>query len=520
MYLCIPKKSVIFYGIVLILIDSVKYKRFFDSNIKICIMIIGRTEELKLLRDIVESEYSEFVAIYGRRRVGKTFLVREAFNYSFTFQHAGIAKQSIRKQLEAWKFSLKDAGLQVKATPKNWFEAFDLLKDVVRATDSNTRNAEFSDKSNKKVIFIDEMPWMDTPRSGFVSALEAFWNGWASGRKDILLIICGSATSWIINKIIKNHGGLHNRVTHKIPVRPFFLNECELMSESRNLGMSKKQIMEAYMVFGGVPFYWTLLKKDLSLTQNIDRLFFGPNAELKGEFGELYASLFREPEIYLKVVYTLGKKRVGMTREELIDVADLDDSGQLSRVLEDLEYCGFIRKYNLLDRKSKGAVFQLVDFYTLFYFKMIEGHEQESQFWSRCLGSRQHDVWCGLAFERVCLWHVEQIKRAMSIGGIVSREAAWYTPRKKGESVRGAQIDLIIDRNDDTINVCEMKYYSDEVVLNQEEEDKIQNRVNRLKTESGTIKAVRPVLVTTKGLKRNCHSEQIQAVVVLEDLFR
>jgi len=471
-------------------------------------MIIGRKNELKQLQELRHSAYSEFVAVYGRRRVGKTFLIREAFDYTFTFQHAGIANQPMRKQLAAWKSSLKDAGLKVKAAPKNWMDAFDMLKDLIRES-----------PEGKKVIFIDEMPWMDTPRSGFVAALESFWNGWGSGRKDILLIICGSATSWIINKIIKNHGGLHNRVNHKIPLNPFTLRECELLAKDRKLGMGKKQILEAYMVLGGVPFYWTLLKPELSLAQNIDRLFFGPQAELKGEFGELYASLFREPEMYLTIVRTLGKKRVGMTREELLEEGNLEDSGVLSRALEDLEYCGFIRRYNLLARKAKGAVYQLIDFFTLFYFKMIEGNEQEQQYWSRKLGSHEHEVWCGLAFERVCLWHVEQIKAAMSIGGILSHEAAWYSPKKKGEIGRGAQIDLVIDRNDDIVNVCEMKYYSEEVVLDQEEEDKIQNRVNRLKQESGTNKAVRPIIVTTKGLKRNSHSDNIQAVVVAEDLF-
>lgn len=471
-------------------------------------MIIGRKEEINQLKSLCDSGYSEFVAVYGRRRVGKTFLVREAFGYHFTFQHAGLAKQPMAKQLAAWKSSLKDAGLKVTAAPKNWLDAFDLLKDLIREA-----------PEGKKVIFIDEMPWMDTPRSGFVAALESFWNGWASGRKDILLIICGSATSWIINKIIKNHGGLHNRVTHKLPLGPFTLRECEMLVQDRKLGMGKKQILEAYMILGGVPFYWTLMRRELSLAQNIDRLFFGANAELKGEFEELYASLFREPEMYLTVVRTLGKRRVGMTREELLKEGKLDDGGDLSRVLEDLEYCGFIRKYNLLGRKTRGSVFQLIDFYTLFYFKMIEGNEQELQYWSRKLGSREHDVWCGLAFERVCLWHVEQIKRAMSIGGILSQEAAWYSPKKKGNMERGAQIDLVIDRSDDIVNVCEMKYYSEEVVLDQEEEDKIQNRVNRLKAESGTDKAVRPILVTTKGLKKNAHSGDIQAVVIAEDLF-
>lgn len=471
-------------------------------------MIVGRKEELKRLKEAYNSEYSEFVAVYGRRRVGKTFLIREMFDYQFTFQHTGLAKSNMHKQLSAWKSSIRDAGMKVPASPTNWLDAFEMLKDLVRQS-----------SANKKVIFIDEMPWMDTPRSGFVSALESFWNGWASGRKDILLIICGSATSWIINKVIKNHGGLHNRVTCKIPLRPFTLKECEKLTENMKLGWGRKQVLETYMIMGGIPFYWTMLNRELSVAQNIDRIFFGSNALLADEFGELYASLFREPEMYLSIIRTLGKKRVGMTRDELIKEGKLAGGGDVTKVLEDLEYCGFIRKYNLIGRKTKGAIFQLVDFFTLFYFKMLEGHELLSQFWSSNVGSRQYEVWCGLAFERICLWHVEQIKRALSIGGVQSQEGTWYSPRNVENVERGAQIDLLIDRKDDTINVCEMKYYNTEVVLTADEENKIQNRINRLREESGTSKAIHAILVTTKGLKRNNHSDIIHSVVTMDDLF-
>lgn len=269
-------------------------------------MIIGRKKEIAILRDAYESEYSEFVAVYGRRRVGKTFLVREAFDYNFTFQHAGLAKSTMRKQLLAWKSSLADAGYKVGATPKNWIEAFDMLKDLIR-----------NSTETKKVIFIDEMPWMDTKRSEFIPALEYFWNGWASGRKDVLLIICGSATSWIINKVIKNHGGLHNRVTHKVHLKQFTLNECQQYADNLKLGMTQRQILECYMIMGGVPFYWSFINRRLGLAQNIDSIFFDEDAALKGEFDELYSSLFREPESYITIVTTLGMKKAGMTREEL-----------------------------------------------------------------------------------------------------------------------------------------------------------------------------------------------------------
>lgn len=475
-------------------------------------MIIGRKKELSQLRDAYESEYSEFVAVYGRRRVGKTFLVREAFEYNFTFQHAGLAKSNMRKQLIAWKSSLADAGLKVGTAPKSWIEAFDLLKDLIR-----------NSTESKKVIFIDEMPWMDTRRSEFIPALEYFWNGWASGRKDILLIICGSATSWIINKVIKNHGGLHNRVTHKVHLKQFTLNECQQYADNLKLGMTQRQILECYMIMGGVPFYWSFINRRLGLAQNIDSIFFDEDAALKGEFDELYSSLFREPESYITIVTTLGMKKAGMTREELAREGNLQENGKLTQALEDLEYCGFIRKYRQFGKKVKGTIFQLTDFYTLFYFKYIQNNERgDHQFWSKSLNTPMHSAWCGLAFERVCLLHVNQIKSALSIGGVQSSEASWVSTHNKTDdsSIRGAQIDLLIDRNDDVIDICEMKYYAEEFVMDENEASRINNRILRLREETGTDKAIHAVLITTKGLKRNAYSDVIQSVVTMIDLFK
>lgn len=474
-------------------------------------MIIGRKKELAQLRDAYESEYSEFVAVYGRRRVGKTFLVREAFDYKFTFQHAGLAKSTMRKQLIAWKSSLADVGHKVGAAPKSWIEAFDMLKDLIR-----------NSTESKKVIFIDEMPWMDTKRSDFIPALEHFWNGWASGRKDVLLIICGSATSWIINKVIKNHGGLHNRVTYKVHLKQFTLNECQQYADNLKLGMTQRQILECYMVMGGVPFYWSFINRRLGLAQNIDSIFFDEDAALKGEFDELYSSLFREPESYITIVTTLGTKKAGMTREELSREGNLPENGRLTQALEDLEYCGFIRKYRQFGKKVKGTIYQLTDFYTLFYFKYIQKNERgDKQFWSKSLNTPMHSTWCGLAFERVCLLHVDQIKSALSIGGVQSSEASWVSTQNRTDdaSIRGAQIDLLIDRNDDVIDICEMKYYAGEFVMDETEANRIGNRILRLREETGTDKAIHAVLVTTKGLKRNAYSDVIQAVVTMADLF-
>lgn len=471
-------------------------------------MIIGREKEQKLLREAYNDEYSQFVVVYGRRRVGKTFLVRETFNYKFTFQHSGIANMPKHIQLEEWKKSLQKHGLKVNETPKDWLEAFSLLDDLIRKS-----------RVKKKVIFIDELPWMDTQGSGFVPALEHFWNAYASARKDVLLIVCGSATSWIVDKIIHNHGGLHNRLNKKINLRQFTLHECELYAKSRKLGMQHRQLLECYMVMGGIPFYWSLLRKELSLPQNIDSIFFSEDGELNNEFDALYRSLFKKPEAYINVINTLGKKRVGMTRDEIVTESGLESNGKLTTILKDLEYCGFIRKYNQIGKVVKDSMYQLVDFYTLFYFKFIlENKRHDPNFWSKSIGSALYNNWCGLAFERVCFAHIPQIKHALSIGGVVTNEYSWSV--RKTEERPGAQIDLLLDRGDQTINICEIKYSaSSEYTLDEEEETKILSRRERFMEETGSTKAVHLTLITTRGLTQNSHSDIFLSVVVAESLF-
>jgi hypothetical protein len=471
-------------------------------------MIIGREKEIQQLREAYNDEYSQFVVVYGRRRVGKTFLVRETFDYKFTFQHTGIANASKGIQLEEWRNSLEKHGLKTDKTPKTWLEAFSLLDDLIRKS-----------RAKRKVIFIDELPWMDTQASNFVPALEHFWNGYASARKDVLLVVCGSATSWIVDKIIHNHGGLHNRLNLKINLRQFTLHECELYAKSRKLVMQHRQLLECYMVMGGIPFYWSLLKREMSLPQNIDAIFFSEDGELNNEFDALYHSLFRRPEAYITVINTLGKKRIGMSREEIVRESGLEENGKLSIVLKDLENCGFIRKYNQIGKVTKNAIYQLVDFYTLFYFKFIqENKRQDPFFWSKNIGSILYNNWCGLAFERVCLAHIPQIKHALSIGGVSSNEYSWFT--RKTENRPGAQIDLLLDRNDETINICEIKYTSSgKFTMTGEEEQKVLYRRECFQEDTRTTKAIHLTLITTYGLFPNTHADIFQNVVTADDLF-
>ena len=464
--------------------------------------MIARYEEQTVLQRALNSKESEFVAVYGRRRVGKTYLVRETFDGEFTFAHAGMARVGMSRQLQAFRNALKEAGHVTCPRLTNWLDAFDELKVVVKSRPA----------PSKKIIFIDEMPWMDTPKSGFVPALEHFWNAWASARKDILLIVCGSATSWIINKVIKDKGGLHGRVTEQILVEPFTLKECEEYARSRGIDWTRRQIAEMYMVFGGVPYYWRHLTRGMSPAQNIDQLFFAENGSLRGEFEELYGSLFRRKEPYVDIVTALGRRKAGMSRDELVAATSIANGGRLSTYLEELEQCGFIRRFDALGKRSKDALYQLIDSLTLFHFRFVaENVRKEPDFWTRSLGTSVHDVWAGLAFERLCLLHCSQLKDALRIGGVSSNVCSW-----RGS---GAQIDLVIDRNDGIVDVCEMKYTAEPYALDADEWTKIEHRRSALRDVVGERKAVHVVMVAASGLVPNAWANEVQYLVTLNDLF-
>lgn len=472
--------------------------------------MVGRTKEMESLFSARDAEESSFIAIYGRRRVGKTYLVRKAFDGEFAFYHTGIANVGKKEQLERFAKSLQKQGLAEKPRPKNWFDAFDLLADGLEKF-----------PSGKKVVFIDELPWMDTPKSNFVSALENFWNAWASARSDILLIVCGSASSWILSKIVNNHGGLHNRLTDRIHLKPFNLAECEALVRERGLAMPRAHILEAYMIFGGVPYYWTLLKTSLGLAQNVDRLCFGEGGALTDEFAQLYASLFRKPQNHVAVVTALSTKKIGMTREELIKAVGVDDSGALTKLLAELEACGFIRKYRVPGCKAKGAIYQLIDNFTLFYFKfMTNDSERTPDFWSTSHMTQEVRIWRGLAFERVCLEHVDAIKRTLGIAGVRCRVYAYaFAADSEDGRTTGGQIDLVIDRDDDVVNLCEMKCLGGEYVIDEVERRKLENRREAFLQKTRTSKAVHLTIVSANGVKRNAYSQNLQGLLSADALF-
>ena len=471
-------------------------------------MLIGREKEIQELRQAYDSGESKFVAVFGRRRIGKTYLVREVFQDDFAFTYSGMAQASTKEQLQRFYLTLKDRGFKGGSYPNNWIEAFYMLEQYLEGL-----------PEGKKVVFLDELPWMDGPKSSFMPAFENFWNAWASARKDILLIVCGSATSWMVKKILKNRGGLHNRLNNQIHLQPFNLHECELYTKSINLPLERQEIMEAYMVFGGIPFYWSLLNKSLSLPQNIDTLFFGRTPKLGNEFKELYSSLFKQSEPYLDIITALAKKKIGMTREEIITNSNLPTNGQLTKYLEDLENCGFIRRYQAIGSKTKNALYQLIDNFTLFYFKFMEGKKNtDANYWSKIQMASIFNVWCGLAFERVCLLHTEQIKKALGISGVITNEYSWRTAATNEHS--GAQIDLLIDRSDKAINLCEMKYSDGPYTIDKKYMENLRNKAALFRQLTKTRKGIALTMITSFGLVKNSYSmNNIHSQVTADDLF-
>lgn len=471
-------------------------------------MLIGRKEEIMKLERAYSSESSEFVVVYGRRRIGKTYLINETFRDKYTFHYTGIYNVSNRDQLEEFTRSLYRHGLNRDSVPpKNWFEAFGLLKELLESS-GNIR----------KIVFLDEFPWMDSPNSKFLQAFENFWNGWANNRKDILLIICGSATSWIINKIFRSKGGLYNRVTYKMLLKQFSLHECEDLVETYKLPYNRNMIIEGYMVMGGIPFYWSKLDRAKSINRNINDLFLRSDGELHDEFRYIYSSMFRTPEKYIKVIEALSGKTAGLTREEIVKKGKLENNGHVTTILDDLIECGFVRKYCHTGKKLKDALYQLIDCFSLFYYHFLrQSLNVDEEYWVRIMRTPQYHTWCGLAFERVCLLHTRQIKMALGISGIMSNIFSWHI--KKTEEHPGVQIDLLIDRADNVIDVCEMKYAPDGYVVSAKSLENFKIKLNVLKQYTPQKKYVELVLITSNGLIKNRYSGEILHNIRADQLF-
>ena len=468
--------------------------------------LIGREKEKQLLKLYIESNRSEFIAIYGRRRIGKTFLVTETLGDKLDFDMTGVINGNSAMQLTSFALSLTQSGYTGKR-PANWIEAFSALREVITARGNQ----------QQVLVFIDEMPCLDTPKSGFVPALDLFWNGWASRQKNIKLIVCGSATTWMVDNIIDSHGGLHNRITHEIHLHPFTLHETEEYLKANDFHWNRLTICQTYMILGGVPYYLSLLDNKLGLPANVDRLFFSDDAELAGEYERLVSSLFRNPQPYKDIIRLLTDNKSGLTRKEISSKLGKESGGNLSKMLTNLENCDFLRKYNVREKKinSNNGIYQLTDFYVRFYNDFCRLHSTDSHYWSNSLNTPKQNNWYGLAYERLCMAHVQQIKQALGIAGIRTEYYSWRSKQSKP----AAQVDLIIERADDIVNLCEIKYSRGKYTIDANEEAKLRNRITDFEQETGLKKAIQLTMITTYGLNENAHSYEVAASLDMNALF-
>lgn len=469
--------------------------------------IVGRRKELELLEKYYNSGKAEFVALYGRRRVGKTFLIRQRFRNELAFDMTGVLEGSKSEQVMAFHSAMKASGYTGKKN-SNWMDAFYALRELLAAK---------IESGKRCVIFIDELPCLDTPKAGFVNALGHFWNSWANWQPEIMLIVCGSATSWMVRNVIDNHGGLHDRITHEMPLRPFTLAETEEFFKANGFPWERLSILQAYMAIGGVPYYMSLFDKAESPAVGIDRLFFSENAELKKEYRRLFPSLFRNPAPYLEIIDALVKHPQGLTREEIAKSLSSANNGRLGDMLMDLVYCDFLRKNCVREKKvnKNSAIYQLVDFYTIFYNTFAGKAQTREHFWSQNVGTPEVNTWYGLAYERVCKAHMSQIKAALGIAGVATEYYAW----RSKSTTPAVQIDIIIDRADNMINLCEVKYSEAVYTLEKDEYLRIMHRRDAFRSETGSTCSIIPTMITTFGMNRGAYSDQITVKLDMDALF-
>ena len=472
--------------------------------------IIGRIEECERLEDCLMADTAQLIVVYGRRRVGKTFLVNEFFEERLAFRLTGSFNENTAYQLSNFTREISRRSGEKKAEPKDWPSAFELLRDYLDSLP----------KQEKHVIFFDEMPWLDTEKSSFMPAFEWFWNDWASTQHHYLFVVCGSATSWMLEHFINNKGGLFNRQTCRIYLRPWSLAETETFLTSRGIHWSRYEIVECYMIMGGIPYYLSLLSNKKSMTQNIDFLFFRDRGELWDEFDHLYRTLFTNSANYVKVVEALSRKKNGMSRNELIQATKLPSNGAFTKILNDLTASGFIRVSLFYQQKKKDALYQLADYYTAFYFHFIKDREgRDGHYWQNAIDLPSRKSWTGLTFEQVCKDHIPQIKRKLGISGVLSDESVWYSNGNAELGVPGAQIDLLIHRRDRVIHLCEMKFSVDEYTIDKAYEQTLRKKVETFTQLTKCKESIFVTMITTYGVTRNQHSYLIQSQVTMDDLF-
>ena len=475
--------------------------------------LIGRAEEIRLLENYYASDKSELVAVYGRRRVGKTYLVCETLEDRFDFEYTGKYKTSAKIQIKEFCREIERLSNRKDDAPSDWFEAFDRLKDYLLGLGKD-----------RVIVFLDELPWMDTPKSNFLAAVSSFWNGWRSKKTFLKLYVCGSATTWMVDKFIGDKGGMYGRISRAIYLAPFSLSETEqYLNEVKQMNYGRKQVLDSYMIFGGIPYYLDMLDRSIPLSVNVDKLFFAEGAPLYTEFDFLFRSLFKESSNYRRVVEYLSTKMIGLTRDEIATGCRLS-GGELTRILNNLISCDFIRSYYSPGKKERSRIYQLTDMFSLFYLRFAKKSTgADEHYWTNLGKSAVKNTWAGYAFEQVCLHHINQIKAKLGISGILSNVYAWSRKAGKdseGNEWRGGQIDLIIDRNDDVMNLCEMKYSADEFIIDTAYAKTVMERIEMFRSVERCRKDLRCTFITVYGVKNNNNIGIVNDQIVLDDLFK
>lgn len=471
--------------------------------------VLGRENEKAILDELLASPKAEFAAVYGRRRVGKTFLIREYLKTNMVFDFTGSHQENNTAQLANFNRAFQEQCTDGKPIPKNWPEAFDLLYQHLKSLK----------KTKKAVVFMDELPWLDKQKSGFLGALQYFWNQHGSKMKHLLLVVCGSAASWIIKNIMESTGGLHNRVTRRIELKPFELVEVERFLLHKKVKFTRYQLLQLYMITGGIPFYLDFVKSGKSVHQVIEELCFTPNGILQKEFKLLYHSLFKQAEDHVAIIEALAKHPYGLTRQQLLSKTKIPPGGSFLRPIENLIDCGFIMPCRSFDKKTKDTVFRIVDLYSIFYLRFIKPNVGNTKkIWQSIQKSPAYKTWCGYAFETLCLLHVNQICKHLGFQGVHTQINAWYFNGDK--NMPGAQVDLVIDRKDGIIHLFEAKFSDKEFLITKDYATKLRKKRIAFEYATHSKKLIVTSLLTTyPAIKNNYYLEEIFSETPMNALF-
>lgn len=471
-------------------------------------VVVGRNKEQLLLREALRSKESELIAVLGRRRVGKTYLVKQTYKKELDFEIAGTENATTEFQLQAFSFRLSQYTGKAPEKYGNWLSAFFALIKYLEELSTD----------RKRVLFFDELPWLATVRSDFLNAFSFFWNNWAINN-DVVVVICGSAASWMIKHVIKHRGGLHNRITYKIQLSPFSLTETRAYLTSRGIPMNELQVLRLYMVMGGIPHYLKQIKPGVSVAQNIDAVCFSEQGLLRDEFTDLYMALFDSPDRHMAIVRSLAEHHYGLSRKVLLQKAGLSNGGGATRVLNELEQSGFIVSQMAYGKNKQQRFYRLIDEYSLFYLRFLEPlRRQGNGTWSDMIDTPVYHGWSGYAFENIGIRHLPQIKKALGISGVRTTNSSYLA--QKTDELPGIQIDLLIDRADEVINVCEFKFSANNFALTPGEALKLRDKLAAFQRHTGTRKQLFLTLITPFVADDHARTlDWVEALVTAHDLF-